>query len=118
MSVARAMLVALVLLASCDTPRAGPDARVKRMLGCIECMAGEQAAVVAMGDSAIPALRAIVLGDSSIAAIPRARASLALGLIGGDTARHVLCEGKAMALAPREHRFIDSALVLAGGSCP
>ncbi len=51
-------------------------------------------------------------------AVYRMRSSLALGLIGGDSARRVLCTGKAMQFRPDVERMIDSALVLLNGTCP
>jgi len=51
-------------------------------------------------------------------AVYRMRSSIALGLIGGDSARRVLCAGKAMQFRPDVARMIDSALVLLSGTCP
>jgi len=49
----------------------------------------------------------------------RVRASMALGAIGGDSARHALCAGKAMNFQRQEVvKAIASALVLTGGTCP
>jgi hypothetical protein len=166
------------------------DARVWRLMRCIECQEGEEAAVVSMGVSAIPGLRQFLLegppdttvarqdsalsaplsGGSPTGAAPqppsggnptrvapqppagrggrptqppaivvpatqlpagyvqariddfvamyRVRSSLALGLIGGESARKALCEGKAMQFRPDVQRMIDSSLVLLNGTCP
>ena len=48
----------------------------------------------------------------------RVRSSLALGLIGTDSARRVLCDARAMQFRPDVRRFIDSSLALLQGSCP
>lgn len=130
------------------------DDRIAKLAGCIECATGEQAAVVAMGDTAIPALRRLLIQGPLPAALARrdsvlrapyrdslgimrvtpahivdrrlddfrtmhrVRASLTLGLIGGDSARRALCDARATQVAPDVRRFIDSALVLLSGSCP
>jgi hypothetical protein len=162
-------------LAQCRTPEPPIDVRLWDMVRCIECIDGEQAAVVAMGQSAVPGLRFFLLNgapDSTIArerdalsgpfqvgavitppgragrggrssstigppgtvvvppaavvaqrvddfkAIYQMRSSLALGLIGTDSARRVLCEGKAAPLRVDVRKMIDSALVLLNGTCP
>ena len=149
------------------------DRRIWEMSLCIECIDGEFAGVVAMGDPAIPGLGYFLLHgppDSTVArqraalsgpfpvpgsstgggrnpgrggrgststgarivppvqivdrriedykAIYRIRSSLALGHIGGDSARRVLCAGKAMQFRPDVGRMIDSALKLLNGTCP
>lgn len=156
------------------------DQRLWALARCIECIDGEQAAVVAMSDSAIPGLRYFLLhgppdstvdrqrtalsgpfqigatssqptapggrnptvvvspgtspapassvvvppaavvseGIEDFKAVYRMRSSAALGLIGGDSARRVLCEGKAAQFRPDVRARIDSALVQLNGSCP
>lgn len=147
------------------------DPRIWRMVRCIECRDREQAAVVAMGESAIPGLRYFLLNgppDSTVArqdsalrapyytgvgggrgagggggggrsgnqgfvsppaqsvqrrvndftAMYRIRSSLALGLIGGDSARKTLCVARSMQFRDDVRRAIDSGLVLLQGQCP
>ena len=113
----RVMVLAAIVACGGGKPPP-PDRSVERMLGCIECIAGEQDSVVAIGEAVIPRLRNVVLGDSTVHDAQRARASLALGRIGGDSARRVLCDGRVAGLGPRVNRFIDSALVLMAGRCP
>lgn len=143
-------------IVSCRDSEPPIDRRIWLMARCIECIDREQANVVAMGDSAIPALRFLLLHgppDTTVArqdsalrapypatppdvgmitpadhivdlrvadfiAIFRMRSSLALGLIGTDSARRVLCEGNAMQLRQDEKRFVDSSLKLLNWSCP
>ena len=51
-------------------------------------------------------------------AVYRMRSAIALGLIGNNSARRVLCEGKAAQFRPDVQRMIDSALFLLNGTCP
>ena len=166
-----AQLLAFVALLTAPKCRGEPpiDPRIWRMVRCIECRDGEQAAVVAMGESAIPGLRYFLVNgppDSTIArqdsalrapyytgvgggrgggggggrsgtpgfvsppaqsvqrrvndftAMYRIRSSLALGLIGGDSARKTLCVAKSMQFRDDVRRVIDSSLVLLQGHCP
>lgn len=150
------LLTATAIAATCKGGEPSIDERIWRMVRCIECMEGEQAAVVAMGQSAIPALRYFLLNgppdttvarkDSALRAplrppsptlgpvVPaapyvqrrvddfvatfRIRSSYALGLIGTDSARRVLCQGKTMQFRPDVVRAIDSSLAILQGSCP
>jgi hypothetical protein len=150
------LLVASATASTCNGGEPAIDRRIWRMVRCIECMEGEQAAVVAMGQGAIPALRYFLLNgppDTTVARkesalraplrppsptlgpiIPstiyvkrrvedfvatfRIRSSYALGLIGTDSARRVLCRGKTMQFRPDVVRAIDSSLTILHGSCP
>jgi hypothetical protein len=116
---------------------------------CQECIEGELERVVQMGDSAVSALQqAMDSGPSaervgsltrflqistnpapSQAAIQyqlaiyramyRHRAARALGFIGGDSARRVLCVSRARTeLSGDERAIIDSALMRMKGGCP
>ena len=147
---------ASLAIAGCHDPEPEIDSRIWRMGRCIECINREQANVVAMGDSAIPALRYLLLHgppDTTIArqdsalsapypapppnpgtltppdslvdrriedfvAIYRMRSSLALGLIGTNSARQILCAAKDSQYRADVQRFIDSSLVLLNGQCP
>ncbi len=149
-------VAASLAIAGCQDPDPVIDPRIWLMARCIECTSREQANVVAMGDSAIPALRYLLLHgppDTTVArqdsalsapypgpppiggtitppdtlvdlriedfvAIYRMRSSLALGLIGTDSARRTLCAGKAMQFRADVNGFIDSSLALLSGSCP
>jgi hypothetical protein len=149
---------AAMISAGCNASEPEPaiDARIWRMVRCIECIQDEQANVVAMGESAIPGLRHFLLNgppDTTVArqdsllrapysasppavglifppaqlvegrvqdfiAMYRMRSSIALGLIGTDSARRTLCAGKGMQFRADVRRFIDSSLALLNGSCP
>jgi len=159
-----AALVGLLAAAQCQG-EPSIDPRIWRMVRCIECRDGEQAAVVAMHESAIPGLRYFLINgppDSTLArqdsalrapyhaggggrggrggrsgtpgfisppsqvvqrrlddfaAMYRMRSSLALGLIGGDSARRTLCLARTKQFRDDVRRVIDSALVLLQGNC-
>ena len=150
-----AVAIGSLIVQACD-PEPPIDPRIWRWMTCIECVDREQAEVVAMGPSAIPALRYLLIEgppDTTIArktdalsqpfrqgppnagvVVPpasyvssriedfavrfRVRSSLALGLIGSDSARRALCTARAMQLRPDVRRFVDSGLVLLSGTCP
>jgi hypothetical protein len=144
-------------LSSCQDPEPVIDPRIWLMVRCIECTNREQANVVAMGESAIPALRYLLLHgppDTTVArqdsalsapytapppnpgpitppaqlvelriadfiAIYRIRSSLALGLIGTDSAKRALCAANDSQFRADVQRFIDSSIALVNsGPCP
>ena len=147
--------IASMIFQACH-PEPPIDPRIWRWMTCIECIDREQADVVAMGPSAIPALRYLLIegppdttiarktdalnapyredaANATMVAPPasyvasriddfaaryRVRSSLALGLIGTDSARRALCTARLMQLRPDVRRFVDSGLVLLNGACP
>jgi hypothetical protein len=155
----RGFLIIAATLAPSGCPKPEPppiDARVWKMTRCIECIDGELPAVVAMGDTAVPALQYLLLygppdtvvahKDSALRApyhsgssgaplvvAPaafvdrriddfrssfRIRSSRALSLISSDSAKRALCRGRSMQFRDDVRLAIDSALILAGGTCP
>ena len=122
--------------------------RVFAFLECIDCMSGERATVLRMGDSAVSSLRtALVRGpdprriqilDSTLRLRLEAirpgiasrqvrayrasyirRAADALGEIGGGQAISALCLGRGNTpIGSANRNAIDSALVRASGACP
>jgi hypothetical protein len=149
-------VAASLSIAGCRDTEPVIDRRIWLMARCIECISHEQANVVAMGDSAIPALRYLLLHgppdttlarqDSALSApypapppiagtitppdhlvdlrladfvaIYRMRSSLALGLIGTDSAKRTLCAARDSHFRADVQRVIDSSLVLLSGQCP
>lgn len=153
------VLAAIAAAYSCQDIASAPpppiDARIWRMIRCIECIDNERGSVVSMQDTAVPALRYLLLHgppdsvvahydsslrrprpatppDSGIFSAPpevvdrrvqnfiafyRIRSSIALGLIGSDSARRTLCEGKALQLRDDVRRIVDSSLKLLNGVC-
>lgn len=131
------------------------DQRIWRMIRCVECIDHERAKVVSMQDTAVPALRYLLLHgppdtivaryDSSLRtprpatppdtgmfsppaatvdrrvqhliAFYRIRSSVALGLIGTDSAFKALCAGKAMEFRDDVMRVIESSLNSFNGPC-
>jgi len=66
----------------------------------------------------VPANATIKLLLDDFDAIHRVRSSLALGLIGTDSARHAICAGMALQPPRRDVKLaLDSALAHAGGAC-
>ncbi len=124
------------------------DTRVFAYLECIDCLRGQRAVVIRMGDSAVPSLRValergpdsqrVQILDSTLrrrltllrpgiaerqvrayrASYTR-RAADALGDIGGGLAISALCAGRGNTPPGSvDRKTIDSALVRSSGTCP
>ena len=124
------------------------NARVLALMECVECNRGERAAVLALGQSARPALQQALSGpdphrlavvDSSLRyhlvpapspdvirvqlaayrSMYARRASNALGVIGGPGVRALLCRARAdTSLTALDTASINRAISRLGGTCP
>ncbi len=94
----RAAGLALLLLGAAAYRQEPPvPPAVLRLLGCIECNSGELAAVTALGDSAVPALRRFLLAGPPTEAVDRMRRSL-------------VALGRDPALPPTGSRMLERAV--------
>lgn len=89
----------LVGAAACRDEAGVPPA-VLRLMECIECSAGELTAVIALGDTAVPALRAFLLNGPPPESVDRMRRRL-VELVGGATVSPAV-GGTAVAVVDRQ----------------